>query len=153
MNADDTSSTEFRPATEADADVIVRMMEDFNQIEGIAYSVERLHASYRELLAHPEIGAIFVAEVGGVPSAYSVLAYSFDFEFGGRDAFVCELFVLERHRGRGIGKELLDFVEAFARSQGVHALHLIVRRENRAQILYRRTGFNFDPRLLMTKAL
>ncbi len=127
-------------------------MEVFNALEEIAFTREGLERGYAQLLAHPEWGAILFAEVGGVPAGYAVIAYGFDFEFGGRDAFMCELFVAERYRNLGIGKQLMAAVEAHARSNGVHALHLIVRRENgAAQILYRRNGYTFDPRLLMTK--
>lgn len=132
----------------------MRMMEPFNVAEGIAFTSERLRESYATLCAHPEWGAMFIAEVGGVPAGYAVLTYGFDFEFGGREAFLTELFVTDRYRNIGVGKTLIARIEAFAVESGVKALHLIVRRENgRAQILYRRSGFNFDSRLLMTKPL
>jgi ribosomal protein S18 acetylase RimI-like enzyme len=156
MSADDAtpSLADVRLATADDADAVLRMMEVFNQHEGIAFTPPRLRDGYAELLAHPEWGALLLAEVGGVPSGYAVLGYGFDFEYGGRDAFLCELFVVERHRGKGIGRTLLASAEAHARSHGVRALHLIVRQENAsAQILYRRSGFTFDPRLLMSKGL
>jgi ribosomal protein S18 acetylase RimI-like enzyme len=97
---------------------------------------------------------MFIGELGGVPIGYAILTYGFDFEFGGREAFLTELFITPRHRGRGLGHELLGAVERFARDNGVLAIHLIVRKENpQAQRLYRRNDFHFDPRLLMTKAL
>lgn len=154
MNDDLPPVADIRLATEGDADTVLKMMEAFNVFESIAFTPERLARGYRELMAHPEWGVVLLAEVGGVPAGYAVFAYGFDFEYGGRDAFLCELFVSERWRRIGVGRALLDAAEAFGREHGVSAVHLIVRRENTsAQLLYRRRGFQFDPRMLMTKSL
>ncbi|MBL8787944.1 MAG: GNAT family N-acetyltransferase [Deltaproteobacteria bacterium] len=151
---DDGGIAAVRPATPDDGPSILRMMEAFNVYEGIPWTRAGLEKSFATLLAHPEWGGIFFAEVGGIPAGYAVYAYSFDFEFAGRDAFLCELFVTERHRQKRIGQTLLATVEAHVRANDVRAVHLIVRGENAtAQVLYRRNGFRFDPRLLMTKAL
>lgn len=148
------SIAEIRPATADDADAVMRMMATFNTHESIAFSIEGLARSYGELLAHPEQGVILLAEVGGVPAGYAVVSYGFDFEYGGRDAFLCELFVVERYRNKSVGRSLLGAVETHCQGAGVKALHLIVRSDNAsAQILYRRNGFTFDPRLLMSKPL
>ena len=149
-----TPLADIRLATAADEGAILSLMEAFNAFEGIAWTRQDLAQSYARLIAEPEWGAIFIAEVGGVPAGYAVFAYSFDFEFGGREGFLCELFVAERDRHHGLGKALMATVEAHARAHGVGALHLIVRQENgSAQILYRRDGFQFDPRMLMSKKL
>lgn len=154
MADDETQPADIRLATADDAESILRMMEVFNVHEEIPHTREGLSRSYDLLLANPAWGAVFFAEVGGIPAGYAVLSYGFDFEFGGRDAFMCELFVADRQRNRGIGKALIAAVEAHARANGVKTMHLIVRRENSsAQILYRRDGYQFDPRLLMNKPL
>jgi len=140
--------------TSEDVEPVMRMMEAFNVFESIAFTPERLRESFAALIDHPEWGAMFIAEVGGVPAGYAVIAYSFDFEYGGRDAFLTELFVVDRYRNIGVGRALMARIEAFAQQVGVKALHLIVRPDNgRAQVMYRRNGFTFDPRLLMTRAL
>jgi GNAT superfamily N-acetyltransferase len=148
------SIADIRTATHDDADSVVRMMVAFNLYESIDYSEERLAAVFAELVAHPEWGAVLMAEVGGVPAGYAVLAYGFDFEYGGRDIFLNELFVNERFRGRGVGKAILLAVETHARNGGAKASHLIVRQDNAsAQVLYRRNNYQFDPRMLMSKTL
>lgn len=145
---------DIRLATPDDKAAILRMMVAFNAFESIPFTVERGAVAFDELLAHPDWGVIHLAEVAGKPAGYTVLAYGFDFEFGGRDAFICELWVDDRERRMGVGTALLAATEAYAKAHAVGALHLIVRRENaRAQVIYRRDGFQFDPRLLMTKSL
>ena len=66
--SDDETIADIRLATAADAEAILKLMEAFNTHEEIAFTRERLAASYDELLAHPEWGALFFAEVGGFPA-------------------------------------------------------------------------------------
>jgi ribosomal protein S18 acetylase RimI-like enzyme len=57
------------------------------------------------------------------------------------------------HARRGIGRALLDAVEALARERGIPHLSLMVTDENAAaRALYDRAGFATERRLL-TKAL
>lgn len=73
---------------------------------------------------------------------YIVLTFGYSLEMGGRDAFIDELFLIETVRGKGIGKRVMELIQAEARRLGVHALHLEVGRENeRAQRVYRVAGF------------
>lgn len=145
---------DIRRATADDVPAILRMMEVFNHEELIAFTSDKLARGLAALLAHPDYGFVLIAEIGGIPAGYAVLAYSFDIEYGGRDVFLNELFVVPRHRSRGVGNELLRAATAAVQAEGCHAMHLIVRPENPgAQRLYRRDGFRFDPRLFMTKHL
>ena len=73
---------------------------------------------------------------------YLALCYGYSIEFGGRDAFVDELFVLEDRRSLGIGGRLLDHARDAATAAGIVALHLEVDRENGgARRIYERRGF------------
>lgn len=148
------SIADIRAATADDEETVARMMAAFNAHEGLEHSGDHVSRAFEALREHPDWGAVLLAELGGVPAGYAVIGYSFDFEFGGRDAFLCELFVVDRFRSRGIGKALLEVAQDTARQGGAAALHLVVRPDNAAaQILYRRDGFGFDPRLLMSKPL
>jgi GNAT superfamily N-acetyltransferase len=83
---------------------------------------------------------------------YIVLAFGFSFETGGRNAFIDELYVAPEHRGKGITRRALEFIERAA--QGVKALHLEVSRDNyKALGLCDRAGYVNHDRYLMTKQL
>jgi ribosomal protein S18 acetylase RimI-like enzyme len=83
-----------------------------------------------------------------------VLTVSFSFEYRGRDAYIDELYIAEEHRGRGIGRRAMAYVEKMARELGVNAMHLEVSRDNTAALeLYRRIGYVDHGRYLMTKWL
>lgn len=152
MTTSDT--TTFRRATASDVDAVLPMMEVFNVEEHIAFTRDKGRRALGELVRHPEWGFVLLAEVDAELVGYALVAYGFDIEYGGRDAFLCELFVARDHRGKGLGRALLEVAEAAAKDADVAALHLIVRHENhRAKGLYERSGFVVDPRALMTKPL
>ncbi len=142
------------PATEADLPSILTMMEDFNAIEAIAFDREAFAPRVRELLGSPQLGGILVFTVDGAPAGYAIVTFGWDLEFGGRDAFLTEIYVAAGQRRRGVGRKGLVAAQAFARAGGAHALHLAVRHDNApARALYDAEGFGTQPRLLMTKLL
>lgn len=143
-----------RRAGTEDRAQVVRFMLEFNAGEAIACTEAGLSGCFEALLTHPDWGTVLIAEVGGVPVGHAVVTFCFDFEFGGREAFLMELFVRPRDRGRRIGATLLAAAERYASEAGTSHLQLVVRRDNTgAQRFYRDHDFRFDPRLLMTKRL
>jgi ribosomal protein S18 acetylase RimI-like enzyme len=143
-----------RFAVEDDIDVLLDMMDDFNQGEGIDVRREALEPSLRKLLGDEGLGRVTLAEVGGAVVGYAVVTWGYDLEFAGRDAYLTELYLRPEQRGRGLGKRLLAEVEAVARGSGARALHLGVRTENSSALgLYRGAGYAPWTRILMTKML
>ena len=148
------SRVRIRVARTADVPALLAMMVDFNRHEKIAWRPRTIERALRALLADRGIGLVMVAEQARVPIAYTVVSYGYDLEFAGRDAFVTELFVSAPHRQQGIARRLLSTLLARVRKEHVHALHLVVRPENRkARALYADLGFARVPRLIMTKLL
>jgi GNAT superfamily N-acetyltransferase len=54
-------------------------------------------------------------------------------------AYVCDVFVLDSHRGRGVGKELMAAIKSHPELQGLRRWVLFTRD---AQGLYRQYGFS-----------
>lgn len=102
-------------------------------------------------------GRVFVAEEGGrVVGFVSVWAKVKSRAIEEREyeyAYVSDLVVLDGHRGRGLGRALLDRAEQHARAEGATLLRIAVLARNAgARALYE--GFGFEPRLLeLTKSL
>ncbi|MFV8753672.1 GNAT family N-acetyltransferase [Nannocystaceae bacterium ST9] len=145
---------ELRRATESDVPALLAQMQPFNEGERIPWQPERIERALRRLLADESLGLVVVAIDAATLHGYAVLTFGFDLEWGGRDAFVTELWVVPEARGRGLGERLLQAADSHARAAGVGALHLVVRHENEgARRLYEREGFKAVPRLLMTKPL
>jgi ribosomal protein S18 acetylase RimI-like enzyme len=129
------------------------MIADFNVGEGTAFERESVARAAAQLIGDARIGFILVAEDERL-IGYGVVTYNYDLEFAGRDAFLTELYVLPAKRGTGLGRRLLDAIEAHARANDVKALHLLVRPENaHAKQLYEIRGYALNPREMMTKLL
>lgn len=131
-----------RAATSDSIATILPMMRAFYALEHIHFAESHSRPALERLIGDPERGRVFLAELDGSIIGYCAICFGYSLEFGGRDAFVDEIFLLEEHRGKGYGEAVLEFVAGEARALGVKALHLEVERNNdRAQRLYDRAGF------------
>lgn len=161
----------IRVATPADARAIAPLMEQFNREEGIEWRPRTMLPALDRLLNEPSLGLVVVATSGvgtgaaanapsgpgdssspGAIVGYGVATFGFDLEFGGRDAFVTELFVDSAHRRSGVGRALLAALVDRLEAHDAHAVHLFVRPENdAARRLYESLSFAVIPRLVMTR--
>lgn len=140
------------PAEATDIETLVVFMRDFYEHEALRFDEQGARRALQQILASQFFGRVFLLEVSGEKIGYTVLTFGFSLEFHGRDAFVDELYVGETYRGRGIGKQTLEFLADVCRSEGIAALHLEVERANAiAQELYRKQGFKDHDRYLLTK--
>ena len=111
-------------------------------------------AALTQLVSQPHLGRAVLLVVEGERVGYAVLCFGFSLEFGGRDAFLDELYVRDTHRGQGVGTAALAWAEDVCRAEGIGALHLEVEFSNvRAQEFYRKSGFQDHNRFLWTKWL
>ena len=86
---------------------------------------------------------IWLAEVDGAPVGMLTVAEFRRMPRPGRPAgcwgYVGNVFVLEEHRNRGLGRELLEAVLSAARARGY--VRLVLAPSERSVPLYRRAGF------------
>jgi GNAT superfamily N-acetyltransferase len=143
--------------SEAAPDVheLLRMMKRLALQEPALPFNERVVAQTWELFfSTAEFGRAWLFSVDGELAGYVILTLGYSFEYHGREAFVDELFVEEKFRRAGVGRQAMAFVEARARDLGVKAIHLEVDRGyDPALALYRRTDYVDHDRYLMTKWL
>jgi diamine N-acetyltransferase len=144
----------FRLATAADLPVLVELMAEFYAESGYPLDRQRAGAAMAELLADPTLGRIWLMVPTGEPVGYVVMTLGFSLEYGGRDAFLDDLYLRPEHRGKGLGKLALATVLGACEEHGVRALHLEAERDNQAaQLLYRGAGFRDNGRQLLTLRL
>jgi ribosomal protein S18 acetylase RimI-like enzyme len=124
-----------------------------NAHEGIPIEPPVLEAALARLLGDPTLGAVWLIERHGAAIGYAIATFGYDLEFGGRDAFLTELWIDPPARGDGAGGAALRLLAPELRTRGVGALHLQVRPDNPAIRLYERTGFVASPRVTMTHRL
>ena len=143
----------LRLATVDDVAEILRRTRDLNAQEGIEIADSNLEAALRTLLASPELGGVWLIVREAAPIGYATVTFGYDLEFGGRDAYLTELWIDADQRGHGAGRDALALLDPELRALGVKALHLQVRPDNPAIRLYERTGFVTSPRQVMTRRL
>jgi len=142
------------PAGAADLDELLAMRARFNAGQGYAFDVATARHALGELLAKAELGRAYRIVRDGESVGYAALCFGWSLEWGGRDAFVDELFVEAGARGQGVGRAALRALVAEARRLGVSALHLEVESDNEAgRGLYRSEGFVGNERRILTRRL
>ena len=126
----------------ADADLLLDFMREYYAFDGHHYDREAARTALIGLLKNPVFGLAWLVCDSDTPVGYIVLCFGYSLEYHGRDAFIDELFLAESHRGRGWGRETLEFVVEQARLHYVQAIHLEVVQQNAAAFdFYRKLGF------------
>ena len=144
----------FKPAEASDVPALLPMIGALCELDGTPFDGRAVGRALTQILADESLGRVWLIQSGGEAAGYLVLTFGFSLEFGGRDAFIDELYVREEFRGRGLGRRAIELGERACRERGVGALHLEVERANAgAQELYRRSGFRDHDRYLMTKLI
>jgi ribosomal protein S18 acetylase RimI-like enzyme len=143
----------LRRATLADVAVLLPRTRALNAHEGIAIADTELEAALRRLLADHTLGAVWLVERDNEQVGYAIVTFGYDLEFGGRDAYLTELWIDPPARGAGAGTSALALLDGELRHEQVRALHLQVRPENPALLLYERVGFVRSPRLVLTRRI
>lgn len=144
----------FTPAQPADIGLLLRFNRELNEHDGAPFDEARTCTALKNLIGRPDLGGIWLIGVAGRPVGYLVLTWGYSLEFGGRDAFLDELYLREDYRGQGIGTRIIQHVLDVCQTHGVKALHLEVMAQNtRAQELYRRLGFELRDSRLMSKII
>ena len=144
----------MRCATAGDLPLLVTLMEEMYAELGTPMERSSAERGFAELIADPRLGRAYLLEADSEVAGYVVLTLGFTLQFGGRDAFIDDLFIRPAFRDRGIGGATLELLRAEAQAMGARAMHLLVLHTNpRAEALYRRHGFSTLPYRFMTLEL
>lgn len=141
------------PATLADMPVLTPMAVDFKIDDPEPRSPREL-AALRALLADPGPGVVHRIDLADRTIGYAILCWGYSVEYGGRDAFLDEFYIVPDLRGRGLGLRALGLLEHEARRLGAVAIHVeVLAHEPRNADLYARAGFHDRNSRLMTRRL
>ena len=149
----------FTPTTKAEIDIIVAFSRQLNEDDPVAtgevkFDEQIVRAAMVNFVDDPSLGRAWLIYDGHEPIGYVILTLGYSLEYHGRDAFIDELFIKAGHRGQGVGRKVMRFVEDEAGKLGVNALHLEVEQANtRAVSLYHKLGYEDHKRYLLTKWL
>lgn len=144
----------FEQANINDGPVLLGMMKDFYAIDDYPFDLDRNHAIFENLIAHPEWGRIWLCRISTDVVAYFVVTFGFSFEYGGRDAIIDELYICKAYRNKGLGARILNFIEEESRILGINTLHLEVEDTNKVGWrLYENQGFTGKNRKFLSKSI
>jgi GNAT superfamily N-acetyltransferase len=147
-------NVQYADVSEKDVASVLDMMARFYAIDGYPFEDQVSRENMRLLIANENLGKAWLILNDEDIIGYVVLTFCFSFVFRGRTAVVDELFLEERYRGKGIGGQVMDFIDAQAQALNLNALHLEVERHNeKGKKLYVKKGFKEHERILMTKKL
>lgn len=133
---------ELRRAGMENLDEVTAFIHAYHRTEGVDRDAKACDGAVRALIERDDLGRVFRIVLDGQAVGYVAICFGFSIEFGGRDAFIDELYIEPGHRGRGIGGIALQRLAREAAGLGVRALHLEVARDNdRARRLYAAAGF------------
>ena len=142
--------TTFKTLEISDIEVITQMMQDFYAIDNYPMDVEVAKKLFQEFISNEHLGKSWLIYSENEIVGYIILTFIFSFEYGGKIAFVDELFIKETARGKGIGKEAIQFIQAEVPKLSLKLLYLEVEPHNEnAQKLYLAHDFEFHNRKLM----
>jgi len=94
---------------------LLDLMERFYAEERYPFDRDEARAALEPFLGDPTLGRAWLFRDGGAAVGYFVFTLGWSLEYGGRDAFVDELFVSLSHRGRGLGRRALEVIEEACR--------------------------------------
>ena len=142
--------TTFKPLEITDISTITQMMQDFYAIDNYPIDVEVAKNLFQEFISNEHLGKSWLIYSENEIVGYIILTFIFSFEYGGKIAFVDELFIKETARGKGIGKEAIQFIQREVPKLSLKLLYLEVEPHNEnAQKLYLAHDFEFHNRKLM----
>lgn len=140
----------FKPIEAQDIPVVIAMMEEFYTIDNYPIDADVSRGLMHEFLQNDSLGRGWVILKDNEPVGYVIMTFVFSFEYKGRIAFLDELFISEKARGHGFGKQALDFVAKQAMSLSIKIIYLEIERHNTvAQKLYLSKGYEIHNRGLM----
>jgi ribosomal protein S18 acetylase RimI-like enzyme len=107
--------------------------------EGVRIDLEK------HLDTRPDASHMFIAETGSEPAGFLHLLQTVDFFTGAANCHISDLAVAPGMDGRGIGAQLLDHAESWAKRHGCRFMTLGVFPGNeRARALYERQGYGIE---------
>ena len=129
-----------RRAEVADARDVARLLHDFNtEFDEPTPGVGAIARRLRELLPTEELAALLE---GQPPHGVAVVRFRPSIWLDSQVAYLEELYVAPEHRGRGVGRALLEEAMGIAHATGADRMELCTgEADTAARALYESCGF------------
>ena len=130
----------IRRAGAADAELVGRLLDDFNrEFDAPTPGAQRLAARIGELLSGEDTVVLLC---GTGPDGLAVLRFRPAIWSDALECYLAELYVVPARRGHGLGRALMDAALAVARDEGADHIDLGTSEDDvAARALYESVGF------------
>ncbi len=152
MLAARTDGLVLAAAGPGDGDVLLSLARSFHAEDNHPISASG-ESALRKLLDELGLGFAALLTRETRPIGYAAICFGYSIEWGGRDAFLDDLYVAPAERGSGVGQWMIEALALEAKRRGVRALHLEIMPGNPAERLYGRLAFHDRGSRLMTRIL
>lgn len=140
----------YKPLIKSDIPIIVALMQHFYAIDNYPMDTEISTQLFKVFIADENLGKAWLILENNHIVGYLILTYAFSFEYKGRIAFLDEMYIVENARGKGIGNQVILFVQEECSKLSINLIYLEVEPHNNiAQKLYLSNHFDMHNRLLM----
>lgn len=135
----------FRDILPEDHDLVVPMVIDFYHSDAVDHPVDTaiLEQSFRDAAdpAEPLLRGLLI-QWDGQSAGYMYLTQCYSAEVGGRCVFIEEIFLKEEFRRRGLGSQIMAWLER--EYPTARRLRLEVTQANQGAVrLYQKAGYQF----------
>ncbi|TDE29662.1 MULTISPECIES: GNAT family N-acetyltransferase [Flavobacterium] len=142
--------TQFKPLALSDIETIVILMQQFYAIDNYPINIDVSKALFQAFISNENFGKSWLILSDNEIVGYILLTFVFSFEYQGKIAFLDELYLTEKARGKGIGSKAIAFIQSESHKLSLKLIYLEVEQHNeKAQKLYLAHGFESHNRKLM----
>jgi GNAT superfamily N-acetyltransferase len=133
---------DVRPLREDELPAVLPLIAAYQRFYGVAAPDDARNAAFfRRFLAPSDDGLLLGAWRAGELVGHACLYWTFSSVSAREAVLLNDLFVVERHRGAGIGRALIEAAVAVGRERRAGSVAWMTQLDNReAQRLYERTG-------------
>jgi GNAT superfamily N-acetyltransferase len=132
----------IRPATTDDVKTIVSLIRELAEYEKLLHEVQATEEIIREsLFGKRPYAEALLAEVDGEVAGLCLFFHNFSTFLGRPGIYIEDIFVRERFRGQGIGREFFSSLSTIAKERGCGRIEWWVLNWNKPAIdFYTRMG-------------
>jgi ribosomal protein S18 acetylase RimI-like enzyme len=141
---------QFKSLESSEIETITTMMQDFYAIDNYPINIEISKKLFHEFISNENFGKAWLIYLDEEIVGYVILTFIFSFEYGGKIAFIDELYINKTARGKGIGTKTIQFIKSEIPKLSLKLLYLEVEHHNEsAQKLYLAHDFVIHNRKLL----
>jgi ribosomal protein S18 acetylase RimI-like enzyme len=130
-----------KSATRSDVGALVDLMREFYAESNYPLDEKWAELSFSQLLEHPDLGCVWLAERDGLAAGHAVLTFRYTMEHGALSGYIDDLFVKPQFRRQRIARALLSELFDECRRRACKSIYVEVGDRNSPAIaLYSHFG-------------